>query len=173
MIASVNSAVPLPAGGFQRHQLEESEELLDSEGALFEGANADEQDLSIIEPDEPAESVDIFQEVLDGNDGESNTEVLQLEDFVIQMESSVPPMQVDTTFVHAIEQYLSSQEDSPSLHETRVIIDIHGRKQLIDAEDLSRLQGPTRWLNNFCINGVATAIMKSLLSEEDIAQCIA
>ncbi|KAF7301143.1 hypothetical protein MIND_00678700 [Mycena indigotica] len=157
-------------GGSERHQLEESEELLDSEGASLEVFNADEQDLSTIEPEEPSESVDIFQEVLDGNDEEGTTDLLQLGNFEIQMKSSVPPMQVDTTFVHAIEQYLSSQEHSPSLHETRVIIDIHGRKQLIDVEDLARLKGPTQWLNNFCINGVATAIMKTLLTPEDLSR---
>ncbi|KAF7290656.1 hypothetical protein MIND_01305900 [Mycena indigotica] len=86
--------------------------------------------------------------------------------YTFKIEVQPPPRQVDLHLFQVLQEYATNNPSIPNAPTSRTIVDTVGRKLHIDSEDLKRLQHRTRWLNNFCLNGVAALVMKNFASPD-------
>ncbi|KAF7298675.1 hypothetical protein MIND_00814700 [Mycena indigotica] len=117
-------------------------------------------------PEESEPSVDI---TVDGSIDAHEALIFESEEgdgldinYTFKIEVQPPPRQVDLHLFQVLQEYATNNPSIPNAPTSRTIVDTVGRKLHIDSEDLKRLQHRTRWLNNFCLNGVAALVMKKI-----------
>ncbi|KAJ7206085.1 hypothetical protein GGX14DRAFT_551559 [Mycena pura] len=117
----------------------------------------EEVDAGVISDDEV---VFVARDNLTHSDDEEETSTAARVLMKYEIDWQPPALNIDTTLLQDIKQQNDRHRPSPGTRTpcAYIIPSLDARPNLkIDSDDLNRLRQPTRWLNNFCVNGVAAA----------------
>ncbi|KAF7299371.1 hypothetical protein MIND_00886400 [Mycena indigotica] len=157
---SRQDALPAPV----QVELQPSDELdQDAEESPFDSPQDEmalEPDLEMLVDDTINAQETLVLEEEGGDDSPEGAETV----YAFKHCDESPPVQVDTELFECLKNYVNQHPAQRSANTSCTIIDITGRKHFIDSTDLDRLLHRKRWLNNFCLNGVAAIIMQNFMS---------